>query len=292
MFAVVTAANYGCFYMAWLLWPIEISRFFAYIFPRTEMKIRRNVMQKEKKEKEVKKGRHSRVFLSEISLLYVVNQIRKKLPCFTKARKAEDPRLRHSGMTPLFNCGAFTLPSSSRSVSVRDISDGVGMRAFTLIELLVVVLIIGILAAIALPQYQKAVDKSRVATMLPLMRRWVDAMALYKLEHGSYTTKEGIYDISPTGEELGVTWPSDWECSGRDIECWNELWYCFANEEFFGEVWCSSLWKSEDENFDITITQPDDFSNPAGKRYCRYNESFCKALGGKEIPGYEGYYEF
>ena len=73
-------------------------------------------------------------------------------------------------------------------------------RGFTLIELLVVVLIIAVLAAVALPQYQLAVAKSRVTGILPLIHSIRQAEQLYYLNNGSYTPHLSKLDLQIVGD--------------------------------------------------------------------------------------------
>lgn len=73
---------------------------------------------------------------------------------------------------------------------------------FTLIELLVVVLIIGILAATALPQYEKAVEKSRSVEALANLRNLVQSMQLYKMANGQVAQSLEELDVIPNGEKI------------------------------------------------------------------------------------------
>ena len=67
--------------------------------------------------------------------------------------------------------------------------------AFTLIELLVVVLIIGILAAVAVPQYKKAVERSKATEAISLLSSIAKAYQTYYLANGEYATKFEQLDV-------------------------------------------------------------------------------------------------
>ena len=85
---------------------------------------------------------------------------------------------------------------------------------FTLIELLVVVLIIGILSAVALPQYQKAVKKSRLAEYEVNLKALAEAAKVCELRKGE-TCKLNELDIQVPCKDLAGIFGSSASGSGE-----------------------------------------------------------------------------
>ena len=128
------------------------------------------------------KSCHSRKLLSGIFDI-LSSYLKKEESFLTNNTYVEDPRQNSSGMTALLTMA----------------------RAFTLMELMVAVIIIAVLAAVAVPQYKKAVLKSRFSTLLPVAQRIKSAQETYYLGNHYYSDNLNELDVDVPGTITGAT---------------------------------------------------------------------------------------
>ncbi len=156
-------------------------------------------------------------------------------------------------------------------------------HAFTLIELLVVVLIIGILSAIALPQYERAVDKAKAAEALTIISSLRQSIEEYILANNSFPTSFDELTVVPSGSLGKYSVENDkitgkyYTCvltNGR-IDCGNYNGGGFLWFSDFDRNWFAALGK--EKRLWCYVVETESFSAAQQSRA----HNLCRAISGK-----------
>ena len=208
-------------------------------------------MNKESKNDVFKKGCHSQKFLLGISHFHFRKRKLERLLNIGN-KQAEDPRQNPSGMTT---------------------------NGFTLIELLIVVLIIGILTAIALPQYQMTVGKAQFSTLKSVTKYAAEFAQLYYLSHGTYGgSSSALTKEIPSEVSCSIWQVDDFSADYNKISCckkiFNSKTCLYATRDTEKLISCL-VWTDDKNNLAYKLCKketgsPGDYCSHAGYCSCLY----------------------